>query len=345
MLPRDRVASAIEFRPPDVIPLQICAAPGGFHEHGQKLLDLIRQCGHDFGDPAAMALPPSPAPADYDANGQYHAIRTDEWGTTWEYLIYGVCGHPIGWPLDDLAKLATYRMPPVRPTSGADLENAKRAAAEHRKRYFLAHGWTNILERMVALRRFEDVLMDIAEGSPEINQLADRLAERAMREVEYGLALGADGIVFGDDFGTTETCLISPQSWRQFIKPRYKTLFEPIRRAGRKVMFHSCGMIWDLLEDMREIGVDTLWPQLPVYEMPSLAKRCRDLGIAVQLHPDRGDLMQRATPAQVHDYVLRMIDTFGTAKGGSWLYIEIDPGFPWANVEALFEVAMELRCK
>jgi hypothetical protein len=30
-----------------------------------------------------------------------------------------------------------------------------------------------------------------------------------------------------------------------------------------------------------------------------LKNRCRDLGISVQLHPDRGDLMQRGTPQQV----------------------------------------------
>jgi hypothetical protein len=30
-------------------------------------------------------------------------------------------------------------------------------------------------------------------------------------------------------------------------------------------------------------------------------------------------------------------------EGGSWLYIEVDPGFPYENVEALFQVAMEAR--
>ena len=56
-----------------------------------------------------------------------------------------------------------------------------------------------------------------------------------------------------------------------------------------------------------------------------------------------GDLMQRGTPAQVRDYVLRLVDEFDPLAGGAWLYLEIDPGFPWANVEALVETAMELR--
>ena len=55
------------------------------------------------------------------------------------------------------------------------------------------------------------------------------------------------------------------------------------------------------------------------------------------------ELMQRGSPAEVRDYVLRMLDDFRTADGGSWLYIEIDPGFKWENVEALVEVAQALR--
>ena len=100
-----------------------------------------------------------------------------------------------------------------------------------------------------------------------------------------------------------------------------------------------------MLEDLREVGVTALWPQLPLYDLRELARRCRDLGIAVQLHPDRGHLMQHGSPGEIRDYVLRLLDTFDTARGGSWLFIEIDPGFPWVNVEALFSVAMEVRAQ
>ena len=53
--------------------------------------------------------------------------------------------------------------------------------------------------------------------------------------------------------------------------------------------------------------------------------------------------MQNAPPQDVRDYVMRLIDTFDTLSGGSWLYLEVDPGFASANVEALFETVMELR--
>ena len=125
--------------------------------------------------------------------------------------------------------------------------------------------------------------------------------------------------------------------------PRYRSLFEPVKRAGKRILFHSCGMISSILADLREVGVDAIWPQLPLFDQHQLAKRCHELGLAVQLHPDRGELMQHGTPQQVRNYLLRLVEEFDCLSGGSWLYLEIDPGFSWPNVQALFETARQLR--
>jgi hypothetical protein len=63
----------------------------------------------------------------------------------------------------------------------------------------------------------------------------------------------------------------------------------------------------------------------------------------VMLHPDRGDLMQRGTPQQVREYLMRLVEDFNCLSGGSWLYLEIDPGFSWQNVQVMFETVMEMR--
>jgi hypothetical protein len=343
MLPRERIQAALDFKPVDKIPLQIYAAPGGLYEHGQKLLDLIKSCGHDFGDFHDLALPPPPGPQDFDPDGSYHAVKTDDWGTTWEYRIFGVWGHPIRWPLNDLAHLPAYT-PPLPPAcQGPDFEKAKKAAEKHKKNFYLLEGGGSLFETLHSLRRFEDVLMDIMLDTPEINRMENMIAANALAGIRRSLALDADGITFGDDFGTQTAPLLSPAVWRKFFKPRYKNLFEPIVKTGKKIFFHSCGQITPFLEDFRELGVSAIWPQLPVFDLKELAKISKDLHLAVQLHPDRGDLMQRARPRDVRDHVHKLIEIFDTPFGGSWLYIEIDPGFPWANVEALFQTAMELR--
>jgi hypothetical protein len=343
MLPRERILAALEYRAPDVLPMRFLGSDGGFYDHGQKLLDLVRACGHDFGDLSAMTLPPGPGAGDFDGDGRYHAFKTDEWGTTWEYRIFGVWGHPVVWPLADIGKLDGYAMPPVDELRGPAFAAARADTLHRGQRYFTSRGAGSILEKMCALRRFEDVLMDVGEDTPEINRLADRLVERMEREVHLALAVGVDAIEFGDDFGTQQTCIFSPQRWREFFKPRYRRLCAPIKAAGKKVLFHSCGQITDLLADLREIGVDCIWPQLPAYDMPTLARRCRELGLAIQLHPDRGDLMQHGTGAQVREYMKRMFDTFEVGGGGAWLHVEIDPNFKWETTEALLQVAIEMR--
>ena len=49
-----------------------------------------------------------------------------------------------------------------------------------------------------------------------------------------------------------------PKVWRRFYKPRYEALFAPIRKAGKRIFFHCCGQIGDILEDFAELGVDAL---------------------------------------------------------------------------------------
>jgi uroporphyrinogen decarboxylase len=343
MLPRERVEAALAWRSPDVVPLQVHPSPAGLYEHGGKLLELMRACPHDFGDAALTRLPDPPLGGDFDPDGRYHAFRTDGWGTTWEHRIFGVWGHPVAWPLNDLAALEGWHAPDPPPVDGPSFQAERVAAEAHRARWYLTGDAAALFETLRWVRRFELVLMDLEDDTPEVNRIADIVNAYNAALVRHALALGCDAVGFGDDLGTRSALMISPEVFARFFMPRYRRLFAPVTAAGRGVLFHSCGQVTAILPDLREAGATAIWPQLPLYEPRDLARRCRDLGLAVLLHPDRGELMQRGTPAQVRDSVLRLVDAFDTAHGGSWLYIEIDPGFPWPNVEALFSVAMELR--
>ena len=339
---RERMLAALAFQPVDKVPLQIHPSPAGLFEHGQKLLDRMQACPHDFGDLSDLELPVVPA-QDFEADGRYHKISTDAWGTTWEYRLFGVWGYRVGYPLADMARLADYQPPTIQPLAGSELERQAAAGAAHRRQYFHLGGGASLFESMQSLRPFEEVLIDIARDTPEINRLADMLLEYNLRMVENALAVGVDAVGVGDDFGTQQALMLSPKTWRRFFLPRYRVLFKPVKKAGKRIFFHSCGKIDPILEDLAAAGADAIWPQLPLFDPRSLAQRCRALGLAVQLHPDRGELLQRATPQQVRAYLLDLVEQFDCLSGGSWLYLEVDPGFPWENVRAMFETVMELR--
>jgi len=161
--------------------------------------------------------------------------------------------------------------------------------------------------------------------------------------VELAAAAGADGVSMGDDYGSERSLLMSPAMWRSFIKPRLKYIMEPAVRAGLDIHFHSCGYVWDILEDLKELGVCSIWPQIPAYNMEALAEKCRSLQLAVAVHTDRANTMTFGTPQQVRDLVKREYDVFRMGEGGAWFYVEADNGFPYENIEALVRTIAQWR--
>ena len=342
MLPRERIFAALDFKRPDIVPVEYHPSPAGTHEHGEKLRDLWLRYPDDFGDPREIPMA-GPAPEWVDSEGRYRELRRDEWGVLWQHLFFGIAGHPLERPLDDWANLDRFAPPPVPESHGTEFLRERDRALVHQQWYFLKSGWISLFEVMFAVRRFEDVLMDLASDTAEIHQLADLITGYQLRTIQYLLKRGVDAIQLGDDFGTQEAMMLSMKTWRRFFKPRFELLLKPIHEAGAKAFFHTCGRGWDFFDDLVELGVHAIWPQLNVYDPSALRSFCRDNRVAVALHPDRGDLMTRGKPEDVRREVYRLAETFSVADGGAWFYVEIDAGFPFANVKALIETIGELR--
>ena len=77
--------------------------------------------------------------------------------------------------------------------------------------------------------------------------------------------------------------------------------------------------------------------------MESLAKKCRKLSLAVEIHTDRAFTMTYGTPKDVVRLVEREFKVFEPHKGGAWFYIEADNGFPFENIEALVNTIEKYR--
>jgi len=109
----------------------------------------------------------------------------------------------------------------------------------------LIAGFERILEALYLERNKVERLAEIVFG------FENRLICRA-----GGYAIHAVG--FADDWGTQSSLIVSPELWREFFKPRYRRQFDLIHRLGMKVIFHSCGYIYQIIPDLIEIGVDIL---------------------------------------------------------------------------------------
>lgn len=61
---------------------------------------------------------------------------------------------------------------------------------------------------------------------------------------------------FGDDLGFKNSLLTNPSTIRRHIIPQYRRLIGQVHGAGLPFLYHSCGYIFDVMEDIIAQGID-----------------------------------------------------------------------------------------
>jgi len=320
--------------------VQYLYTPVGFYEHGQALNDLFEKYPGDFSRFERQNIPVPPASA-FDSDGLYYERITDEWGATQEYRVYGIMGHAVDFPVRSPDDAPGYKFPP----QPENIQNPRLYADDVRRDkgdYFVFGGCEGILQRMWTIRGFENTMMDLLEDSPEINALMDRLADYFRFQIEAAVNAGVDAVSVGDDYGSQKGLLFSKETFRRAVKPRLVHILEPARKAGLHIHFHSCGMVMELFDDFKDLGIGSLWPQLPLYDMYELKKALDEYGFSIAIHTDRAVTMTSGTPEDVREAVLLENEIFKPKDGGAWFYIEADTGFPFENIKTLVETVFSL---
>lgn len=266
----------------------------------------------------------------------------DEWGTHWGHAFGGVGPHQMDYPIKDWAQLDRYlgdHFPDPRAPGRMD---AAAVVVERFKssRYCVGMLPMSIKARLFNLRGTENVLMDLSLHERELRRLSDAVCEFSLEMVRNWARLGVDAVFPMDDWGTQSTLLISPDMWRAFFKPYYKTIFDEAHRAGLDVFYHSCGNIMDIIRDLIDIGVDVLNPVQPgPLDLREVARRFGGT-VAFCGAIDVQHLLPSAKPQEVRREIRRVIDTLGAPFGNSFIPAPantLGPDIPFENLRAMFE--------
>ena len=332
---RQRMLDALEFNDPDRIPVVYHDSPAGLHTHGQKLLDLFNRYPPD--NPTTFNSIPGPTEGTVDQDGVYHEAKADDWGTTWEYLIFGVHGHPRDYPFPDWKAANDYEFPPTPSVTAPDFAERRQQVQEQKKDYLVCRGGASLFEKLHALRPIDDVLVDLFTGDKDLLRFLDRLTDYWLQSLDYHLALGSEMISIGDDWGTQTGQMVSTELFRDVFKPRYRMLFDRARQAGAKVFFHSCGDLGEVFDELLDLGIDLYWPQITLYDEQTFPEKCKEHGVAIYVHPDRQRLVPRSTPSEIDAKIRQYARRYRKLGGGGIFYIEIENDAPFENVQALIE--------
>jgi uroporphyrinogen decarboxylase len=269
------------------------------------------------------------------------------WGIRWSKT--GIYVNYVGAPLADatLDEVAAYEWPDPRDLWHTD------GLAEQAKHLYETTDYALVarnpltwgfLDRGSNLRGMEQFMIDLAMR-PEIVHLIVQGTLEIYKQV-YEMFLEAVGpyvtmIEYGDDLGAQNNLLISPASYREFIKPAQKELFDLIhdRAPGARIFMHSDGALRKIIPDLIEAGVDVLNPVQPSAKGMESEALKRDFGDRLVFHGAVDQKPQEGTEEEIRAEVRRRIDAL--APGGGYVLapcnVIVEP--PVENIVAMFDEA------
>jgi uroporphyrinogen decarboxylase len=146
------------------------------------------------------------------------------------------------------------------------------------------------------------------------------------------------GVLIGNDLGSQQCLMLSPDLIREFVLPGTKKLVEQAKQYGLKVIHHSCGAIYDIIPDLIETGVDAIHPiqALAAGMEPDRLKEAFGDKVSFVGGVDAQFLLVHGTPQQVEDKVRELKHIFPTGLIISPSHEAILPDIHPENIEALF---------
>ena len=335
----ENTLKAIRFERPDHIPMVFWINPACWHHYRpEDLFELMAEheiLFPDF-DPQDREIP---QPAPWERAGTPY---TDPWGCLWQTTDDGITGTVTKHPLADWKALANFAPPdPARSNGIAEIDwsrmkeqaRAMETAGKHCVGS-LEHGHTFL--RLSYLRGYENLLFDMADNEPGLARLIDMVEAFNLGVVQRYIELGAAMMCYPEDLGTQNGPMLSPQLFRQFIKPVYERLIAPARRAGCLVHMHSDGDIRALADDLIAGGVDAINLQDLVNGIDWIAANLKGR-VCIDLDIDRQQVTRFGTPEQIDTLIRQEVEKLGSPEGGLMMIYGLYPGVPLENVKALMD--------
>lgn len=368
---RQRVLSAFNHQPPDRVPIELSSTrASGIHvEAYRNLKDFLKfsEKEENFIKFSQVSIPSESilekfgvdcrpimlgAPKYFQDIEMNNEAWQDEWGVQRIKPDGGHYYELIKSPLDyenlNLLDLDTYNWPnPDDPGRINGISEKFKFLKERTDYAILLHLGAELGLQTQYLRGFEQWFIDLALR----RDVADRLLEKVF---DYQLALTefvlnnlpgqVDIIYLVDDFATQQGLMISPRTYRSYLKPKQKALIDFIKsKTDAKIMLHLCGSVIDILDDLIEIGVDAINPvQITAKGMdPEILKSRFGDKLVFWGAVDGQNLLPHGSESDVKSEVKRLIQIFG--EGGGFIIgpcHNIQPDVPPKNICALYEAAL-----
>jgi uroporphyrinogen decarboxylase len=330
MTSRELVTRTFRHEPTPRVPRDLWSLPWAEWKYPAQVAAIRRDFPSDFERPEVPFPAASGMEGDPYAEGQF----TDEWGCTFVNIQAGA----IGEVKEPIVKSYASDLAKVRPPDEwlrTDLSSLARAC-EATDKFTISPICFRLFERMQFLRGTENLYLDLAEQPAGFFHLRDLVHEWNLGMVEAWCRTGIDAVFGMDDWGSQRGLLINPALWREVFKPLYREYVDRIHAAGKFCLFHSDGYIFDIYEDLIELGVDAINSQIFCMDLEEIGRRFKGR-ITFWGEIDRQDTLPNATTDEVRAAVRRAAAALYDGHGGVIAQCEFGMGARPQNVRAVYE--------
>jgi uroporphyrinogen decarboxylase len=342
MTSKQRVHAALRRQPADRVPVFMWFHPQTARRLAEVLEIPPASVGAAMGDDVRMTWVNNNWAMEgiiHEREGEGH---TDPWGVRW--VKEGAFNQPVGFPLAGASReqVLDYRFPAEKIDFLIGLMDP---VLRHKEKFFIGCDVSPcVFEMYWRLRGLESAVLDIALD-PELTRtmfgrcagFAAELSQRVCAE------LPIDWLWCGDDVAGQQCMVMSPEAWRDLIKPFMAEIFAVGRSRGLWVANHCCGALAPIIPDLIEIGLDVLNPVQAGCPGMDAFELKREFGekLSFMGGVDTQNLLPFSSAIMVRRETERLIQGM-TAGGGGYILAAshtIPPETPDENIFALYEAA------
>lgn len=274
--------------------------------------------------------------------------RVDEWGCRWQYELAGLEGQVVGHPLENWDAFEEWKKTIPKPlvqTAQQRTDHLK-CVADARARGDLVGAGLNghgfFFMRLYYLRRFENLMLDMALEDPRLDELIEILAAHYESHLAPWLETGLDLLTVADDLGTQTASMTGPRHFRRYLMPTYKRLFLAARQRGAHVYMHHDGYILDIADELLESGVSIVNPQDLANGIDNIARVFKGRA-CIECDIDRQQILPYGSPNDVHELIKEEVMKLGSPRGGLSFICGVYWPTPAENINALCDALEEYR--
>jgi uroporphyrinogen decarboxylase len=235
------------------------------------------------------------------------------------------------------------------PSLIVDAELSKRRARavdDHMAR--LGVLWSSHFQDACSVFGMERVLLSALVQPDKFKAILDRITKfyLGIGEIFFKATKGfLDAVLIGNDLGSQTGLLVDRALINDYIFPGTKMIIDQAKSYDLKVMYHSCGAIFPVIEDIINLGADIIHPvQTAAYGMELSELKTHFLKkVAFCGGIDTQFLLAKGSPVEVSTKVHELVNMFPTGFIVSPSQDSILPDIPPANIEALFKALNQQR--